>query len=175
MDELTSATRRGVLRAGAWSAPVIVLATAAPAFAASGEAAITAVVMDTTDDDGTMPVRIVFTNSNTRPSGAIQLFVEFALSQVVPVRSIASQTPTEISPGWVYTGTGGTDTVRTFGLRLESGIPGAPTSSSTSTSVLDFKIVVAGPTASPSSGTIRVDAGIPLGSGTFTPAEGSWD
>lgn len=175
MKNAAPCTRRSVLRTGAWSAPLIVMAAPAPAFAASGAAEITAVVMPTSDDEGLMPVRIVFTNSNTRTSGAVQLFVQFALRQVAPVRSIPSQTPTEVTPGWTITGTGGNDTTRTFGLRLDSGIPGAPSTSSSSTTILDFKIQVAGLSTAPSSGTISVTAGIPLGGGSFTPAEGSWD
>ncbi|MGA8848185.1 MAG: hypothetical protein WB471_16340 [Nocardioides sp.] len=76
MTQINPSSRRAVLRAGAWTAPVVVLATAAPAVAASGPADISVTVPTTTDDNGTMPITIIFENKNIRTSGPIQLFVE---------------------------------------------------------------------------------------------------
>ena len=107
-----SLTRRSLVRTtgkAAWVAPVIVVATAAPATALSGRANVSTIVTPSRTGDQ-LTVDLQFINRNTQPTGLVSVAVYFEAT--APLPRVAAQTPT-INPGgtnaaWSYISSGGT-------------------------------------------------------------------
>lgn len=125
----TQLSRRRVLKGAAWSAPAIVLATAAPAIAASGPASVTTLAFASREGN-VLDVVLTFVNQNTGSTGLTTVAVFF--ESTVPAEQIVPHNPTIDTDAstlpWTFTGTGGTSPERSFSFSLPApGIPGAPT------------------------------------------------
>lgn len=157
--------RRSVLKGAAWAAPAIVVATAAPALAASADALVTINIPTTANNGTNLPVQVTFTNVNTRSTGQTDLAIVFTPG--VGQGSVDADAPafTTNDAGWTNQGnTLNTLTgARTFNFRSTTGIPGAATVTGTAVSTLVFQVKVTQANGA-SSGGISASA---------TPARGS--
>lgn len=169
-------SRRTVLRGAAWSAPAIVIATAAPAYAASGAASITQTVSGVVDS-GTlvMTTTVDFLNSNT---GATTATVVVRLG--ASAGQVSGAAPGAVSPGWAFVSStpAGSAAIRWY--TFSGTIPGATDASgpsSVAASVLSFTVPVEaanlpGPV---SAGTIWSTVTVPApASVTPVEARGAW-
>lgn len=178
VDPSSTPSRRSVVRGAAWSAPVIVLATAAPAVAASGPASVVTTVPPTSDNSATtLPVTINFTNSNTGSTGLTTVTVRFQVAGflTIPEGSVTDAAPTGVTPGWVPgvpTGTG-TNRVFTF-TKAAPGIAGTATGTATPvTTTLSFTVGITRQAVTGlSAGSISVTT--TAASGTVANGNGAW-
>lgn len=164
-------TRRAVIRTAghtAWAAPVIIAATTAPAFAASGAAAITTVIggarSGTLGD--TLTITTTLTNSNTGAGGATTLVVQATPTTVTTINGGA---PTNVTAGWTFAGEDGTPDSRIYTFTRPD-IEGAATPAGTSTTPLAFDVTL-------TLGTIfsgDLTATPSVTSGTASGGSGSW-
>lgn len=165
--------RRTVVRSlahAAWAAPVIVAASAAPAFAVSGPAAVTTTVSGSRTD-AVLTIAITLTNSNTGPAGVTTLVVT-ATPLPATGSTISSSDPVITNAdGWVFTTRSGNSGGRTYNFSNPN-VPGAPTSTGTAQSTLIFTVPVGAGLAAPSSGTITA---VPtVANGTSSGGAGAW-
>lgn len=117
-------TRRTVLRGSAWAAPVVVVATAAPSYAASPGVPVRPQVVLSVDDatfTTTTPhalrVQVGLANASmTATSALVRLSVTMA--RLTGDRAFPAEEPTQISAGWTFLGAtpGGTFTFTRLGL-----------------------------------------------------------
>lgn len=136
-----ASSRRTVLKGAAWTAPAIVLATAAPAFAASGAASITQTVSGVVDN-GTllMTTTVNFLNTNT---GATTAGVVVRLGATAG--GVSGAVPTAVSDGWSFVGATPEGSAAIRWYSFSGTIPGATSASgasSTRASVLSFTVAV---------------------------------
>ncbi|WP_323792012.1 hypothetical protein [Nocardioides sp.] len=116
--------RRTVLRGAAWTAPAIVLATAAPATAASGDAQVTTTVTPTNDAGGTLRVSMRFDSAGPASTGPTTVYVT-----CLPTPGTVEPTePTSVSSGWLAGPVTATDTGdgQVFSFTSADGIRGIP-------------------------------------------------
>lgn len=121
------ASRRSVLRTAAWSAPAVVVATAAPAHAMSLPSPVKQQIVLSIDDAtlgaSTMSVTVGFSNpARTATSAKATLNINF--SQTLGSRGFPAEEPVSTNDvSWVFVGAtpGGTITFQRVG------IPAAPT------------------------------------------------
>lgn len=144
--------RRTVLRGAAWTAPAIVLATAAPAAAMSGgEARVTTRITPTMDDAGrTLRVSMQFDNSAPGSTGVTTIFVT-----CLPTAGVVDSTPpTGVSTGWVAGTPVATDVGngQVFPFTSATGIRGIPVG--VAATFLFFDVKVGPDSVLQSSGTI---------------------
>lgn len=169
-EHVPGSTRRHVLKGAAWSAPAIVLATAAPSYAASGRANVTTIVLPTADADGKLPVTLEFRNRNTESTGRTNVFVRFtpypASGMVEPNSAV------EVTNGWTSIGSSPDPTMPNFTFVSATGIPGASTPDGIAVSSFSFEVTVLPGAGGLSAGTITVAA--TLGQGDFTGTTGTW-
>lgn len=160
-------SRRSVVKGAAWTAPVIVVASAAPAMAASGPAAVTTTVA-TAQSGSNLDVSLSFVNANMgATSNPTTLAVRFSptagtVDPAAPINIVTT------GAAWSYVSSTVVGTVVTFNF-TSTGIPGATTPTGTSTCTLAFKIKVNGGT---SAGAINVTAN--TASGAVLPGTGTW-
>lgn len=144
--------RRAVLKGAAWTAPAIVLATAAPAFAASGAASITQAVSGVVDDDTllmTTTVRYVNANTGATPATAI---VRLSAS----AGRVATGDPTSVGPGWAFVGVTPVGSAAIREYTFAGTIAGADSPSTSDQTDLVFTVLVeTASVAELSAGTIR--------------------
>lgn len=167
-EHLTS--RRRVIKGAAWAAPVIVMASAAPAFAASGPASVSTTVLPATDSGGRLPVTINFLNRNTESTGLTTVIVTF--TPTPGFGSVTKDEAFEVTPGWNYLGSGNSTTAPTFSFSRAAGIDGAASSTGTATTTLSFEVGVVGNALGQSAGTISVSI-IPT-RGNTAGGSGAW-
>lgn len=118
--------RRTVLRGAAWTAPAIVLATAAPAAAMSGgEARVTTRITPTMDDAGhNLRVSMQFDNSAPGSTGVTTIYVTCLPN---PGSGVVDPTPpTGVSTGWVAGTPTPTGNGQVFPFTSAEGIRGIP-------------------------------------------------
>ncbi|WP_323792623.1 hypothetical protein [Nocardioides sp.] len=172
MPESPSASsRRSVLKGAAWTAPAIVLASAAPAFAASGAASITQTVVGVLDRPNLkMTTTVDYNNLNTGATTA---------TAIVTLRSSAGQIatgdPSFVSDGWTFSGVtpAGSAFIREY--TFNGAIPGAPDASSTQPSSLVFTVGVEPAVGGLVGGSIDVTTSVPPPAGiTPNPVRGPW-
>lgn len=166
-------SRRTVTRGAAWSAPVIVLATAAPVMAASGPVTVTTLPPTATRGQlDSVFTTIRFLNSSAEPTPAT---VAVTLTPTPDVGgTVTDERPRNISTGWSpLTGTPtGTETARTFtfvGTVLGASAPDQPRET-----VLTFAARVVPVGGVVSTGTITVDPVVTAPGARAEGAEGSW-
>lgn len=166
--------RRALIKGAAWTAPAIVLATAAPATAASGAADVITTIPPTMDtyngpgEDGTLPVLINFTNTNTGSTGSVSITVTF----LGVIAGVTADRPTDVSPGWSFVSPAeGNQFNRRFTFMNPVGIAGAGTPTGTAESSLAFTIRTVTATTT-SNGAITTTA--TAASGQIRPGSGSW-
>ena len=103
-DHASGASRRNVLKGAAWTAPVVVMATAAPAYAVSGEAALTTVVEsaynEVRDEVNVLTVITKVTNANTGAPGLTTLV--FTLQPTGGTIVDADATVLNVGAGFVF-------------------------------------------------------------------------
>ena len=172
-QQSTGLSRRTVVRTAAhsaWVAPVIVAASAAPAFAASGPAAVTTSVTGSRTD-GTLTITVTLTNANTGPAGATTLVVTATPAPVTGSTIQSSDPAITNAEGWVFTTRSGNSGGRTYNF-TNPNVPGAATPTGTATSTLVFTVPVSDGLVAPSSGTITA---VPtVASGASTGGAGAW-
>ena len=170
-EHIPSTSRRRILHGAAWTAPAIVLATAAPAFAASGRANVTSFVLPTADVDGKLPVTIQFRNRNTGSTGQTNVFVRFTPNPASG--TVQPDSATDVTNGWRSIGSSSDPTKPNFTFVSATGIPGASTPDGIAESSFSFVVTVLPATPSGvSAGTITVAA--TLTEGDFTGVTGTW-
>ncbi|MGA8847738.1 MAG: hypothetical protein WB471_14080 [Nocardioides sp.] len=161
--------RRAVLRGAAWTAPAIVLATAAPATAASGGAQVTTRISPTTDDPGhNLHIAIQFDNSGPGSTGRTTVHVT-----CLPTTGVVDPTPpSAVSSGWVAGKPTPTDlgNGQIFPFTSADGIRGIP--SGVAATFLFFDVKVGPDSVLQSAGTITTSA-VPT-SGTVVDGVGAW-
>ncbi len=172
MSESTQgSSRRTVLKGAAWTAPAIVLATAAPAVALSGAANITQSASGVLDRPSlTMRTTIAYVNANTGATTA---------TTTVVLRSSAGQIgagdPTAVSAGWAFVSVTpvGSAGIRTY--TFSGVIPGAPSATSTQSSSLAFTVAVETAIGGLVGGSIEASTAVPSPA-SVTPDEvrGLW-
>ncbi|WP_139977447.1 hypothetical protein [Nocardioides litoris] len=122
-------SRRTVLKGAAWAAPAIVVATAAPAMAASGPAlVVTTINAVRPSSNTTVNVTVSFSNSNTGGTG--NTYTDVTVSQ--PTGN-TSATPTNVmGTNWSFESVQGTPTnqLKVWRFRNTEGIPGVATATS---------------------------------------------
>ncbi|WP_323793744.1 hypothetical protein [Nocardioides sp.] len=171
MPEHTPGTsRRRVLKGAAWTAPAIVLATAAPTYAASGRAAVTTLVLPATHTHGVLSVTIDFINRNTESTGLTTAIV--TCSPTPGSGTVVRNSATRVTNGWQFIGSGNSTTAPTFSFSRDQGIDGAPTADSTATTRLHFRLEVLPNEVGQSAGTISVQT--IRARGDATGGSGTW-
>lgn len=169
-EHIPGSTRRHVLKGAAWSAPAIVLATAAPSFAASGRAAVTTLVLPATHTHGELSVTIDFVNRNTGSTGLTTTIVTF--TPAPGFGSVVPDSATRVTNDWRFIGSGNSTTAPTFSFSRTQGIDGAPTATTTATTRLYFRLRVEPNAAGQSAGTISTMTIVR--EGDTTAGRGSW-
>ncbi len=103
-DRAAGTSRRNVLKGAAWSAPVVVMASAAPAYAVSGEAALTTVIEQASnevrDGDDVLTVITRVTNLNTGSPGLVTLV--FTVQPTGGTIESADPTVLNVGAGFVF-------------------------------------------------------------------------
>jgi hypothetical protein len=175
MTQDTSTSRRTLVMGAAWTAPAIVLASAAPAMALSTPVSgpiVSTSVEPTTDNGATMPVSVTFSNPYNTAIGAISVTVQLSFNPASGRGVNPSASPSIVTAGWVHTGSAGSNQNRSISFTNASGIPAATSPESPATLNLSFfQGLAAGSTAF--GGTITTmatasGATITAGSGVFT-------
>ncbi len=166
-DHDAGTSRRRVIKGAVWTAPAIVIATAAPAFAASGPAAVTTTVRPATHSDTKLPITIDFLNRNTGATGLTNVFVKFTPTAGTVTKSSVA----DVAPGWTFNGSSNDAAAPTLAFSHATGIAGAPTASGTATTTLSFTATVV-PVAGQSAGTIAVS--VSPSTGSITGGNGGW-
>ncbi len=167
-DSTGGASRRKILKGAAWTAPVVVMASAAPAFAASGPAALTTRI-EAYDGGGKLTVIPTITNANTGAAGHTTL----AITATPTVGTISDADPVLLSSGagFVFVSrTAGPGPARNY-LFETANVPGASSPTGTAPVAFAFEVPVTGP-ANQSSGTITAVPTPTNGNGT--PGSGTW-
>lgn len=153
MSDARRPDRRTLLKGAAWSAPAIVVATAAPAMAASGPAMVTTRITPTMDDAGhNLFVSMQFDNVNTGGTGLTTIFVS-----LLPATGVVDPIPpTGVSNGWVAGPSTPTSVGngRVFPFTSATGIPGAPPNG-VAAAFLFFSVKVGPDSVLRSAGSIR--------------------
>jgi hypothetical protein len=146
MPEHHEISRRRVVTGAAWAAPVIVVASAAPAVAGSATPPnVTTVVEPAVHSGTTLPVTVRFQNSGTQSTGVTVIDVFFTTNLAAASGEVSDAAPvideTASSAGWTYDAVRGTVQRRIFTFTRALGIEGAtgPTPAET---VLAFSITV---------------------------------
>ncbi len=170
-DSMQGPHRRSVLKGAAWTTPAIVLATAAPAMAASGPASVAQSAVGVVDRPNLkMTTTVSFSNANT---GAAPATVEVRVA--ASAGGISADDPTGVTGGWSFTGATpvGSAAIRTF--TFMGTIPGAATATSTQASSLGFTVGVTTAVGGLVSGNLRVTT-VVTSPATVTPnpAVGAW-
>ena len=163
-------SRRTVIGGAAWAAPAIVVAAAAPAFAASGPASVTTTVRPASDANGRLPITIDFLNRNTGSTRLTTVIVT-----LTPTPLFGSVTPgsaVDVTGGWTFLGSGNSTTAPTFSFSKSTGIDGAATSTGTATTTLSFAVTVVPNQLGQSAGTI--DVIVSPGNGSVASGDGLW-
>ncbi|WP_323791930.1 hypothetical protein [Nocardioides sp.] len=147
MSELVpGASRRKVLKGAAWTAPVVVMASAAPAFAVSGPAALTTIIEEAynevRDEVTVLTVITEVTNANTGSPGAVTTV--FTVLPTGGTITDADPTVLNLGAGFVFVskaaaGVGGYSYTFTNG-----NFPGAPDATSTISRAFAFAVPVTG-------------------------------
>ena len=116
--------RRAILRGAAWTAPAIVLATAAPATAASGDAQVTTTVTPTRDAGSTLRVSMRFDSAGPDSTGLTTVYVTCRPT----AGSVEPTEPTSVSSGWTAGPVAPTDPSggQVFSFTSPDGIRGIP-------------------------------------------------
>lgn len=169
-EHTPSTSRRRLLHGAAWTAPAIVLATAAPSFAASGRANVTATVTPTADADGKLPVTIEFRNRNTGSTGQANVFVRFTPNPASG--TVEPNSATEVTNGWTSIGSSSDPSRPNFTFVSPTGIPGASTPDGIAESSFSFVVTVNPGAGELSAGTITVSA--TFVDGDFTGVTSVW-
>jgi hypothetical protein len=171
----TPTTRRTALKGGAWAAPVIVVASAAPAWALSTPISgpiVTTSVGPTNDNATSMPVSITFSNAYNTAVGAMSVTVQLSFNPASGRGVNPSAAPTGVTTGWVHTGSTGSNQNRFITFTNAGGIAAATDPLTPATLNLSFSQgLAAGSTAF--GGTINTTAtasgaSITNGTGVFT-------
>ena len=157
----------------AWTAPAIVIASAAPAAALSGPANVVTVISPPTRNGPNLTVNLQFTNRNTGSTGLMTCAVYFDPT-IGTVQATAPTINALSTAGWTYNGTGGISPERSFSFsRPAPGIPGAATATGTGPPItLNITVKVDPVQGAASAGTIRTLNVV--SSGNMTAANSAW-
>lgn len=161
MSETKSvASRRNVLKGAAWTAPVVVMATAAPAFAASGAASLTAAISAATalNTPRRVDVRSTLSNINDQASTALSATVTVTLSA-----SSWGATPSATAAGYTGGTPAGTGATRSFTFSAVQQIAG------NDSKAFDPVVVTGGTSNVAGSVVVSADPGSPGTGGTSAP------
>ncbi|WP_323792082.1 hypothetical protein [Nocardioides sp.] len=167
-------SRRAVVHAAAttaWAAPVVLVASAAPARASvSGEPQVRAGSIVSSRDNNQLDVSVTFTNDSTADTSGLTVLVRF--NDSTTATAALTQAPTGVAGGFAYVGIDAPATTsRTYEfVRLDPQLTGSG-APATATATLGFRIRVYPLAAGNYLGTILVTP-VPTGpqGGSGTPA-----
>ena len=166
-------SRRFVVRTAgtaAWTTPVVMMASAAPARAASGDPQVRAGNIVSSRDNNQLDVSVTFTNDSPADTSGLTVLVRF--NDSTTATDALTQAPTRVTGGFAYVGIDAPSSAdRTYEfVRLDPQLTGAG-SPATATATLGFRIRVYPLAAGNYLGTILVTP-VPTGpqGGSGTPA-----
>jgi hypothetical protein len=171
-DSKPGSSRRTVLKGAAWTAPVVVLATAAPAAAVSGSANVAQTASGSVDQPAELlTTSIDFVNSNTGSTTA-SIVVRLSAS----AGQMGAADPISVSAGWVFVSATPVGNAAIREYTFSGTIPGASDATSTQASFLRFEVPVEPADSLPSAGSIRATTTVaaPGAMVSPNPATGPW-